>query len=142
MISRILCRTNSSLKPQRLPGNDAVALDDHRRIERSAADLPSFSEQLLDILVDRKGAGRGDLRLIDLRSIVSERCCGVKSRGRRPKVQEIFSRPSNGSAMIEEFPFVTDTGASSVKYSAVLRLFHRLGRQDQIDEWPGRGSRP
>ena len=35
------------------------------------------------------------------------------------EVQEIF-RPSQGSAMIEELPRVTETGASSVKYSRSL----------------------
>ena len=46
---------------------------------------------------------------------MSDRCCVWMPRS-SADVHEIFST-SLGSAMIEELPRVTDTGASSVKYS-------------------------
>jgi hypothetical protein len=52
-------------------------------------------------------------------------------------VQEIFS-PSCGSAMIDELPRATETGASSDEVLALLVLLDRLALDDQVDEGPGR----
>ena len=79
------------LEAQRLLRDDLVALDDDGAVERAALDLAQL-EQLLDVLVDREGARRRDLRHVDLRVDRRAKGAACGCRGRRPRCRRSSGR--------------------------------------------------
>ena len=123
------------LEAQRLLRDDLVALDDDGVVETAALDLAQLDE-LLDVLVDREGAGGGHLRDvgvgIDREREVLRMDAAVVGRGAGNLQAVGRQRDDRGAAARHGDRLVEH------KVLPFRLLFDRLGLQDEIHERLGR----